>query len=161
VENLADLLKELSRILQPGGRIVTIFPDTSQLKYLFFRFAEQANRSWLKDLDRGRYGNAARQARDFDSWTLLFEQSGLAVRKYERFLPSIVGEVYDIGFRPMFPVFMDVYETLREKSPDDLRRIKRHWMDTAFHFLSPLCEADWMDRMGLEKLWFVFELGRR
>lgn len=161
VEGLPALLKELARVLKPGGRMVTIFPDTSQMKYLFYQYADRTNADWLKDLDRGRAGNAARQARDFSEWERLFHDSGLQISRHSRFLPSLVAQVYDIGLRPMFPVFMDVYETLRSKCPSDWLRIKENWIKTAYHFLSPLCETDWMERMEMEKVWHTFEVIRQ
>lgn len=158
VAGLEPLLRELRRTLSPTGRIVTIFPDTAQLAHLFYRFAEQTNPDWLKDLDRGRYGNAAQQARTLPEWTALFARTGLNIRRREMFLPTLVAKVYDIGFRPMFPVFMNIYDTLKMRCPEEMPAIKEHWMDTAFHFMAPMCDMEWMERMGMEKLWHVFEL---
>ena len=74
------------------------------------------------------------------------------------FIPTLVAQVYDIGLRPMFPVFMNIYETLRKHSHEDLLEIKEHWIETVYYFLAPLCETEWMDKMGMRKTWHIFEL---
>ncbi len=158
VSGLETLLRDLRRTMAPTGRMVTVVPDTIQLSHLFYRFAAQTNPDWLKDLDRGRYANTAQQARTLPEWVDLFAKTGLRIRRREMFLPSLVAKVYDIGFRPMFPVFMNIYDTLKTKCPDELPAIKEHWMETAFHFMAPMCDLEWMDRMPMEKLWHVFEL---
>ena len=72
-------------------------------------------------------------------------------------MPSLVGEIYDIGFRPMFPVLMNIYEKLKKSSTsDEFIELKEHWTETINHFLDPLCDTSWMYKM--EKLWHIFEL---
>lgn len=160
VEQLDQLLRELARILRPDGRIVTIFPDKQLLSHLWFRFAEATDPEWLKDLDRGRYGNAKRHARTLEEWEAVFARAGLRISRHEPFLPSIVAEVYDIGLRPMFPVMMDIHQTLRANAPADLPRIKEHWIELTDHFMSAMCRTDWPQRMGMPMLWHAFELTR-
>jgi len=158
VENLDSLLAELRRFLRPTGRLITIGPDQSQLQYVWFRYAGQADRQWLQDLDRGRYVNISRHARSLLEWEAVFRKAGLRVAKNSMFIPSLVGQVYDIGLRPMFPVFMNMYEKLSKLSREDLMDLKQHWIDTVYHFLAPLCDESWMDNMGMKRLWHIFEL---
>lgn len=58
----------------------------------------------------------------------------------------------------MFPVFMNMYEKLRKHSEEEWMDLKKHWIDTIFHFLSPLCESGWIEKMGMKKVWHIFEL---
>src|SRR5207248_7290695 len=130
-------------------------------EHMLYRFKDHTEPAWIKDLDRGRYDNIARQARDLVDWTELFGEAGLTIARHDRFIPTVVFQVNDVGLRPLFPVLMDIYETLRQRTPDDWRRIKEHWIETAFHFLAPLCETDWMDRLNMGKVWHIFELKRQ
>ncbi|MFH1318653.1 MAG: hypothetical protein ABIH71_06530 [Candidatus Omnitrophota bacterium] len=156
--NLSATLGQLQTILHPQGRIITIAPDTNQLNFAFYRFFDRVDGSWLKDLDRGRYENASRCARTLQQWGVTFGDKGLKIVRQEMFIPSIVAQTYDVGLRPMFPVFMNMYEKLRMFNQDDLLDLKRHWIDTAHHFLSPLCNDQWMKNM--DKAWHIFELRR-
>lgn len=158
VENLSGAVHELGRVLRPEGTLVTVLPDKTALDHMLYRFKDRADPVWIKDLDRGRFGNIARNARDLTDWVQLFEAAGLTLTRHERFIPTVVFRINDVGLRPLFPVLMDIYETLRANGLEDWRRIKEHWIETAFHFLSPLCETDWMDRLNMVKVWHIFEL---
>ena len=158
VTELAGLMREVRRILRPDGTCVTVLPDAAALQHMVFRFAEQTDADWIRDLDRGRHGNIAKQARTCAQWRAFFRGAGLRVARHEPFLPRLVFQVNDIGLRPLFPVLMHIYETLRSRSPEEWRAIKAQWIDTTFHFLAPLCRADWMERMQLEPVWHIFAL---
>ncbi|MDH3974316.1 MAG: hypothetical protein OEV42_08555 [Deltaproteobacteria bacterium] len=157
-EDMTATLAELHRILHPEGRIITIAPDKKQLEFMFYRFADKSTSSWLKNLDRGRYENASRHARILSEWEKVFGEGGLRITRHEQFIPAIVAKVYDIGFRPMFPVFMNMYEKLLTHSDEELLDLKKHWIETAFHFFSPLCDTGWMENMKMENGWHIFEL---
>ena len=159
LDDVSRVASELRRILVKTGRIVTIVPDRIQLNHMLYRFAEQSSQfAWLKDLDRGRFENVSRQARDLSEWVALFDRAGLTVASHDGFIPSLVGEVYDVGLRPMFPVFMNMYETLRTHAPESLLELKREWLETVYRLAVPLCDVDWMPPLQMERLWHVFEL---
>ena len=159
--SLRMLLDELRRILRKDGRIIAILPDESQKNHVLMRHIEDfptQYHQWLKDLDRGMNTNLTRHAYSLDKWAGIFSECGLAITQHQRFLPSVVGEIYEIGFRPMFPVFMNIYEKLKDNSSKDFQEVKNHWVDTCYHFFSPLCDTDWMEKMGMDWLWHAFEL---
>ena len=158
MENLEGVLSEFRRVIRQDGKIVTIGPDLKQKEYMWFRYADKADQKWLQDIDRGRYTNVSKQARSVAGWEDVFQRAGFQITRHGMFIPSLVGQVYDIGLRPMFPVLMNMYEKLRSHSVDDLLDLKAHWIEVAYHFLSPLCEVEWMENLGMEKLWHIFEL---
>ena len=160
INNLLGLVQELYRILGDNGCIVTVVPGIEQLNHSWYRYADRADRKWLQDLDRGRYQNSKKTARTYDEWVSLFDSCNLKVLEHQRFLPALVGEIYDIGFRPMFPVFMNMYEKLKKSiSLDQFLEIKQHWIDTVNHFLEPLCDTSWM--MKMDYLWHIIELKKK
>jgi len=161
---LRMLLNEHRRILKDDGRIITIFPDHKQKNHALLRYINQVPKryhQWLQDLDRGKYVNLTRHAYSYEKWDRIFSECGLTITNHRHFLPSIVGEVYEIGFRPMFPVFMNIYEKLKNSSSSDFLDVKKHWIDTCYHFFSPMCDTKWMDKMGMENLWHTFELKKK
>jgi predicted SAM-dependent methyltransferase len=158
VDNLAGTLKEFRRILSQDGRVVTVLPDSSALDYMLYNFADQTDAEWIKDLDRGRHANISRQARNIAQWQEFFAANGLTILRHETFLPKVVFQCSDIGFRPMFPVFMHIYEALLKASREEWLSVKSQWIENLVHFLAPLCETEWMDRMQMPKVWHIFEL---
>ena len=158
VDNLDVTLREMARILRPGGRMVTVLPDPVVLEHMLSRLSGVADAAWIRDLDRGRTENFSRQARTLEQWTGLFDAAGLDVTRHEWFIPTAVLQAHDIGFRPMFPVFMNMYDTLRQHRPEEWRRLKEHWIETVYYFLAPLCEMEWMERMGMQKVYHAFQL---
>jgi hypothetical protein len=157
-ENLTTVLHEFRRILRQDGRVITIAPDVAQLNHMLYRFAGQIDPDWLRDLDRGRYQNVSKQARSFAQWEAVMADCGLQISSHSMFIPALVGQVYDVGFRPMFSVFMNMYEKLQEHSPADLLALKQHWIETTYHFLAPFCDLEWMQTANMENLWHIFEL---
>jgi len=157
-KNFNVTLSELVRVLNKNGRIITIAPDVRQLEYMFYRLVNDQNRSWLQSLDRGRFENASRNARTYKQFEEIFIRNGLRIIRHERFISPLIAKVYDIGFRPMFPVFMNMYEKLKHHSPGDLLDLKKHWIETVLYFFSPLCDVASQD--AKDKAWHIFELKR-
>jgi SAM-dependent methyltransferase len=159
VDKLDVALNELRRVLAPDGRLVTVLPDISVLTPMLYSVAQKIDPGWARDIDRGRYSNFARQARTLDGWQSAFAAAGLRIARHERLIPRIVLQAHDVGFRPMFPVFMRIYDALRECHREEWRRVKQHWIDTVYYFLAPLCDTAWMDEMRMERVYHAFQLG--
>ncbi|MFH1318654.1 MAG: methyltransferase domain-containing protein [Candidatus Omnitrophota bacterium] len=157
-DKLERSLGELARVLKPNGRIITIFPDQIQKNYIFYNFHNQDNEKWLRDLDRGMHLNLTRHACSLEQWQETFKRNKLVITKHDKFIPSLVSQVYQLGLRPMFPVFMNMYGKLKRCGQQDWMDVKRHWIDTSYHFLGPLCDCEWMEKMKMDKLWHIFEL---
>jgi serine/threonine protein kinase len=90
--------------------------------------------------------------------TELFGSCGLNIKTVVEFSPSLISTIYQIGFRPMFPVFMNMYEKVKKASPEKFIELKKHWIDTVTDFMLPLCENEWMTKMGMLNTWYFFEL---
>ncbi|MSR78076.1 MAG: hypothetical protein EXS63_07625 [Candidatus Omnitrophica bacterium] len=155
-EDLEGFLQEIKVLLAPKGRLLTVVPDRSALEHMLFRSADLKNETWWKDLDRGRFENTSRHARKLNEWEHFFEQAGFEITRKDHFLPVNVLRIHDIGLRPLFPVLMNIYDTLKTKLPEDWLKIKNQWIDTFLYFLSPFCDSDQLSSENA--VWHLFEL---
>ncbi len=86
-----------------------------------------------------------------------FADAGLAVTEDLPIVPDAVGQLYEIGLRPLFPVLLDIHDALGH-DPAGRLRIKARWVRTLEDHLAPLCDAGWPERLGQGHLWHYFEL---
>jgi len=149
---LSQICNELKRILRPNGRIITIFPDISQKECLLYDAGRKIDAKWMNDIDRGLHFNLTIHALSLKRWKEFFLEHKLKINRHDRFISDVVSQIYQIGMRPMFPVFMNMYEKLLACSKNDWIDVKKHWIDTAYHFLSPMCEHK------EKNVWHIFEV---
>ena len=163
MRNMDAIIAELSRVLNTNGKIVTIGPGPMQVEYMFYNYADLNTETWFKNIDRGRFENSKASGKTYEAWQVLFESHGLYIERHETIIPEIVAKIYDIGFRPMFPVFMNIYETLKKNNMKDLYDLKNQWVETIYELGEPLCETSWIDNKypNAENAWFIFELKKK
>jgi hypothetical protein len=157
-EHLLEILLEHARVLHQDGRILTILPDRAQIEANLLAKLPSLPADWRDAIDRKIGLNLTRNARSDDAWRAFFGQCGLRVSDHAQFLPRIVNDIYQVGFRPMFPVFLQMYSMLKAGSSDDILDVKRHWIDTVYHFLEPLTELGRRDGYAHSALWHLYEL---
>jgi hypothetical protein len=156
------LLQEHKRVLHDEGQIITILPDEAQRRCQFFpHLSQHPFDSIAPSIDRGIHANTTRHAQSYAEWKEFFGSQGLKIEHHEMFLPSLVSQVYQIGFRPMFPVFKQMYDALLKHDISKLLDLKQHWIDTVLHFMLPLCDVEWMKKHGMEYTWHTFVLRKR
>lgn len=138
-EDLDSAIEGLQDVLRIGGTLVTIVPDTNQRDFELLERMPSLNSSLREVLDRGISRNLTMNAKSDKEWRAKFQQHNLEVMEHKPFLPRIVGDIYQIGFRPMFPVLLKAYKSLRSLNLSEFIRIKQQWIDTEFNFLEGLC----------------------
>ncbi len=158
MKNVSFVLKEFNRIVRLGGKIITIGPDLKLLDHMIFPIAAKLDKSLAADLDRGRFQNAISNSRTSEEWGALFSNAGLQVVKKGSFIPNVVADMYEIGMRPMFPVFMNMYEKLLAASPDEWLSFKKDWIARIDLLLSPFVDDEILSNFGHERVWHIFEL---
>jgi hypothetical protein len=157
-ERLRAMVREHAEILDDGGRLLTIVPDQAQIDAELWHELPSLPDDWRQAVDRNISGNLTKNARSDSEWRRLFGDCGLVATKRVGFLPRLVGGVYQIGFRPMFPVLLQMYSLLKSCSPEDFLDVKQHWIDTAYHFMAPLAELHWQEQPRNSTLWHLYEL---
>ena len=155
--HLNKIINEFKRILQKNGRIVLIVPDKSQKTHEFWQSLEGHSKYYYKELNRGIIKNLTLNAKSTKAWKQLFRRNELKVSKHIKFLPALVGKVYQLGFRPMFPVLLKIYQKLEKSNQKGLRHLKRRWIKSITHFMIPLCSIPEKGIHG-KRLWHAFEL---
>jgi hypothetical protein len=158
MDDVDGLFREFARITRRDGKIVTIVPDVKLLDHMLYRFAEPIDKVWAQDLDRGRYENASRSAATLEQWRLRIQSASLRIIEHKGFIPPVVAGIYEIGFRPLFAVLMNMYEKIKSRSPDDLIALKRNWVDTVDFFVTPFVDDTYLAAFGQETLWHIFAL---
>jgi SAM-dependent methyltransferase len=139
----ASALAEIRRVLKPGGQACLMLPNTTLPDYSFYNqlhFKPQdAQWSFLSQLDRGRFGDNIKHARSHATWRQYFAEAGLNVVYHKRHLSKPVIQIWDIGLRPLFPVLLKM---ANQVSAENLGAIKQEWIETLQHFLAPMVAMD-------------------
>ena len=155
LEDYPYTLREIARVLRPGGRCIVHVPtdrfrDFSFYQRLFVKTGDP-RWEWLKLLDRGRSENI-KNCMSQGQWTSQFEAAGLKVEFCKAYLPKLVIQAWDIGLRPISPLLIEMTEAL---APEKRLEIKKKWISTLLPMLTPLCEIT-----DEENGFFLFSLFR-
>ncbi len=138
-----SVLKEISRILRPGGKACLMLPNQTLPEFSFYNqlYVKTENPKWkfLEKLDRGRFKDNIRQARSDREWESLFLKANLKVYEHETHLSKTAVQIWDIGLRPIFPVLKKMTDQI---SRDSYVEIKNEWIDLVQQFIGPLLEMD-------------------
>lgn len=141
-----SVIKELARILAPGGKICLMLPNETLPSFSFYGslYSKQKNPDWafLDKLDRGRFSSNIKHARSGADWEAMFDKAGLTVQAHHKHLSEMTIKIWDIGLRPLFPVLLKMKNLINE---NDLIGIKKEWNETLKQFVQPLSELDSLD----------------
>lgn len=157
-KDFVNTLGDIARVLDKGGKLLTILPQKIAQEIIVANKLSGAEAKWIERLDRGIGNNLQYNARELQQFEFMAASCGLKITNVIGYCPSLVSTVYQIGFRPMFPVFMNMYGKLKKTSPKKFFEIKKQWIDTVEDFMLPLCESEWMVKMGMPNTWNFFEL---
>jgi len=145
------VIKEIERILKPGGKACLMLPNTTLPEFSFYNelHVKTGDENWafLEKLDRGRFTDNIRQARSGDTWEDMFHSAGLKVAKHNAHLSKVAIQIWDVGLRPLFPVLRKMIDAIE---PEKLPGIKQEWINTVRQFLEPIVQMDKQLGQGVE-----------
>lgn len=134
-------LKEIRRVLRPGGKAFLCLPDPSFKKWCVSYDWRTRNSESLRLLNRGRAESML--------WTITWaELKGLAgkygfkVESHATYLSPITLRTWDVGLRPLFPA---LYRMVKKMSEADRLEVKEEWIQTTRPFLRELYDLDRRD----------------
>lgn len=149
---------EVHRVLRPGGVFLARVPSPKMLEMLPYNWSIQYGWDWVLPIDRGLYEAATRVPSGRAWWEGAFERAGLTIERIVPILPSWVYKLYVIGFRPMFPAFMEMYRRL---DPENRRAVKQTWMDNVAVLAEPFCDPSWMGETEDDSVFFVYQARKK
>jgi len=158
VNELRSTIKELSRCTEKGGRLVTAFPKEGYERNLLLGKFANFPSEWRREIDGGSSKKLTGINLGVAELEKLFWECGYASETIEEAVPIRVAQVYEIGFRAMFPVFLTMRESLARLKDNSLLEIKTNWIATVKDFLTPLCHVDMLDPTGAAATWNVLKL---
>ena len=143
LDDPAAVLREIHRILMPGGKACVLLPNSTLRDFSFYwalhvRTGDPAFR-FLEQLDRGRLAGNIKQVKSSAEWRSLILEAGLEVEEHVQYMARPIVQIWDVGLRPLFPVLHKMVSALDSQKAAD---IKREWVDTFQSFLAPLAEMD-------------------
>lgn len=134
---------EISRVLKSGGQACVMLPNDTLPSFSFYqKFYKNTGDerfAFLDMLDRGRLSDNIKQSKSDSAWREIFDHAGLTVAHHMKLLSGPIIQIWDVGFRPMFPVFKKMTDLL---SQSGLLEIKREWISTLEMFAGPLVKMD-------------------
>jgi hypothetical protein len=157
-QDLLRVLKNFNNCTKRGGRLVTTFPKKNHEKFLISNNIKNVDPVWLRLIEAGIPENLIKTNKNINELENLFKQAGYKLEGYEEIVPSIISQVYQIGFRPFFPVLLDMRARLLRASKKEMLTIKQKWNKTLMDFILPLCETSWMKSMDMPNTWYVLKL---
>jgi len=159
LEDIPSVMAEIARILQPGGRVCLMLPNKTLPEYSFYNqlYVKTGNPKWefLQKIDRGRFADNIRHARPAAEWEEIFKRVGLKIHSHKRHLSKVTIQIWDIGFRPLFPLLKKITDKI---DPQEIVDIKAEWIDTLKMFLEPLLDIDADNIEGFEPAFHCYIL---
>lgn len=132
-------IREVGRILKPGGRFVFRVHEAKFKELMFHDQAEQMGFRWAKRVMRNTWENNPPVQFDIDWWVRSLEANGFTVAKVHNYVPRLIIWFYLIGFRPMFTSFMKMYNLL---GPDQRAELKEQWVGDLIDLLEEFADED-------------------
>ncbi len=145
LENPIQTLDEIERVLDFNGRICLFLPSHKIIQNSFFikYYKETGNKNFyfLKYIDRGKFSNKQmRSILNINNYEKYFQNKNLKIISKKGYMTNSFVKLWDIGFRPFFPVFSQLDYYLKKNKKQSFKKL---WIDNLYRFANPL--------MALEK----------
>lgn len=138
VERIDPFLSELTRILQPGGRMILQVKLDSMRDYTLETYRDILGEPFLNIIGRGRHATWPALA-DRMTWEKRFIQAGMHIENAIPFITRSHAHLWDVGLRPLAPLLIKMTNAL---TPETRQAIKQEWVDLFMELLIPLCKPD-------------------
>ena len=143
LQNPTLTLREIHRILAPEGRLCIMVPDNNFIKYSIYRnyYLPKKDKKFkfLKYIDRGRLEQNIKHSKSRREWENIFKKNNFNIVSHTRHLSKEIVSVWDIGFRPFFPMLLEMRNNV---NPDKLPKLKEEWIKNLMHFAIPLIDIE-------------------
>lgn len=159
LDNPAEVLGEIYRILKQGGSCCVMVPNTVYLESSFFYSlyikGGREEFEFLNMIDRGRITDNLKIVNTYDGWKEMIEAAGLRIEACIPHLSKTMLQISDIGLRPLFPLLKKMTAQIEEPA---LLEIKKEWVEMFEKLGGPIVENDRLLARGTEFGFFCFIL---
>lgn len=132
-QNLENVLREITRVLKPGGTAVLVLKTTAILDYTLDAFSEFLGSDLLKLIDRGRRESYP-HLQDNSGWQARLTEAGLQVVSVRPQITWLHSHLWDVGLRPISPFLIEMANSLSEEKR---LAVKTRWIEVWEKLLSP------------------------
>lgn len=143
LDDPGQVLKEIYRVLKPGGHCCIFLPDQTFLEtQLFCRFHGKINEEMdclLALLDKGRFQEQMKTVHPKSEWEKMILGGGFRISACYGHLSETIIKIWDIGLRPIFPVLLQAFRQIGAEERDTL---KKKWVDLFHMFAMPLLRTE-------------------
>jgi SAM-dependent methyltransferase len=137
-------MSEIARVLKKNCRVALMLPNSTMPEFSFYNNyfikTKDNHYDFLKFLDRGRYSSNIKVSKSYHEWKNIINESGLKIIEHKTHLSKTVIQMWDIGLRPLFPVFIKMVNAIENKNK--LKEIKEEWIDIFMRFLKPIINLE-------------------
>ena len=153
VKDIVAVLKEIHRMLKPGGRAVLEVMSPYFLETLD-RFEKVLGPKAIAILNRQRRETMP-GGHTYDKWCELFEHTGFNIESVRNTYPnSLLMDIWNVGLRPISHLLIQMVDTI---TPENRRRVKSEWLEIIMELCLPL--IDLPGNVAMEKApYIMFDL---
>ncbi len=136
VKDVMALLKDIHRMLKPGGRAVLEVLSPYILEPLD-RFEKILGPKATAILNRQRRETMP-GGHTYDQWREIFEKAGFNIESARNTIPNtFLVEMWNVGLRPISHLLIQMVDKL---DPDERRAIKQEWVEILMELCLPLLD---------------------
>lgn len=154
-ENLQFLLSEIRRILKKHGRLFLSLQARSQVELALYNLYKKKKLKLGKYLDRGIYDNLVDSTFEIKDFLNRVKECGFKIISKEKYGHEILFRIYQIGFRPMFPAFIEMYHSLSKMK---FEAVKNKWIENLVFLSEELLDTTSAKKLGKECFWYFLVL---
>ena len=133
IRSIDGFLRELRRIVRPGGRIILQVKLDAMRRYTLGTFRGALGERFLDIIGRGRVDTWPTIA-SRSQWEERFRRATLTVEEATPFITRTHAQIWDVGLRPIAPMLVRMANAL---NPETRSSVKRDWVDLFRALLAP------------------------
>jgi SAM-dependent methyltransferase len=152
VKNVEGLLREIRRVLKPGGRFLGLLTNNNMHNFMFYQQYLATGNKIFDYLDRGRFQHSHHKVGE-EEWRQLFAGAGLKVNRMIPYISRRMVEIQEVGLRPIAPVLIKMANSL---APAKRQEIKKEWIDYFEYLVLPMLDG-YLNDATQEQCYFAIE----
>ena len=152
-------IKEITRILKKGGKLCIFIPSENIIKNSFYFKYYKLNKNnkykFLRFIDRGKFSNnQMRSLTKIKIYEKNFKKLKLKIITKKKYMSDRYVKIWDIGFRPFFPVFNEILKNLKAQKK---KYFKNLWIKNLNRFILPIIFLEKKEKKSFNFYCYILE----